>query len=349
MIISNYLFKYPYKIIWHLLQFFRKNKYIAVYCAEPIDYIIMKPALQYLSGLKFVVKNKETMTFLKSLDIQSKLLPSFPDAVIMSRHAAHKFPEKNIIKIGFRHGAYHFKKFAKSKYYNKFDLFFFTSEYETELAAQAGIACGKAIGFPKLDPAFNGLIGDDVLRAVSRKAGIQKDKKTIIFTSTWDKSGMSAIDKWIHNIHELSAAYNILVTVHSWTSKKYMDILRQHKDIFFIEEPDTLPYMMIADVCIGDYSSIIAEFCALDKPIITFCVEQTKRTVHEITEILETISIRVDDFAQLKDAIVESLNNRHSRSKFRQEASQVMFSKLDGLAGQRAAALIKSEIPFCDE
>jgi len=56
------------------------------------------------------------------------------------------------------------------------------------------------------------------------------------------------------------------------TSGRYVRTLRRMKGIHFVEDPDILPYLILADCLIGDTSSIIAEFCALDKPIVTFSV-----------------------------------------------------------------------------
>ena len=330
--------------MWHLSRLLGKNAPIAVYCAEPMDYIVMKSVLRHLSGVKYIAKNSRTIKYLKSLGIEAQRPPAFPEAVLMCRHAAHKFPAKRIIKIGFRHGAYHFKTFAGAKYYNLFDIFFFTSEREVELAKQLGVTCGRAIGFPKLDPAFDGSIDSIKLKQIREQVKIDTEKQTILFTSTWERSGMSAIEQWVRSVGEMSEQYNVLVTVHPWMSKKYIQLLQDSEKIFFIDDPDILPYLMISDVCIGDYSSILAEACALDKPLITFRTKKTDRTPDEITEMLEKISIRIDEFSQLPQALRESLQEDPNRRKARQDAVRSMFSELDGHAGERAAAIIRARL-----
>lgn len=327
------------------MKFFNRNPQAVIYCAEPVDYVTLKPVLKYLPALPVVAKNRKTKEYLKNKGIEYKCMPSFPEAVIMSRHAAHKFPEEKIIKIGFRHGAYHFKAFAGAQYYNMFDLFFVTGNNELDLAEKHGITTAKAIGFPKLDPAFNNAYNDEILKIFINKANIDYKKGTVIFTATWDKSGMSAIDKWIEIIHTLTERYNILVTVHPWTSKKYIEKLREIEDLYFINEPDVLPYLLIADVLVGDTSSIIAEFCALDKPIIVFKTSPTKRTVDKITCLLEDIAYRIDGASQLDEAIEYSLKNPKEKSTQRQKANKIMFDVLDGKAGKRAAEVILEMLP----
>ena len=98
---------------------------------------------------------------------------------------------------------------------------------------------------------------------------------------------------------------------------------------------------MIADLLVGDYSSIIGEFCAFDKPIITFKVPDSDRTIPEIQQLLKNISIQVDNFEELKTAIIESLKNPDEKSEQRKEANKILFYKLDGQAGKRAADEIK--------
>jgi len=345
MTFSYYLFKFPYVLIGALCRLVKKSAGIIVYCSDPLDYIILEPVFKHLPPIQFVAKTKKTAAFLRRKGIATGRLPSFPEAVIMCRHATHKFPDKKIIKIGLRHGAYHFKEFAGTDYYNAFNLYLVTSEREVEIASQKGIRTVKAVGFPKLDSAFNGKYNDDYLARYRQQAGIDPKKKTLIFTSTWDKSRMSAIDRWIDKIDGLSQKYNVLITVHPWQSEKYKRKLRAMSGIYFIDEPDVLPYLMISDLLVGDTSSIIAEFCALDKPIITFKIPTAKRLVPEITDLLREISIQIDNFEELEPAIAQYRQTPDLKREQRQHANQTMFGSLDGRAGWRAAQLIKNLIP----
>jgi CDP-glycerol glycerophosphotransferase (TagB/SpsB family) len=341
MVFSYYLYKYPYKFTWYLFKLFKKNPDVVAYCADPLDYVVLEPILKYLPRVETVVKNRKTARYLKMRRIKFKRMPCFPEAVMMCRHAAYKFPEQKIVRIGFRHGAFHFKSFANARYYNAFDLYFMTSQKEVEEAIAKGIKSARAVGFPKLDPIFNGTINAVTIEAARLKSNMDRARKTIIFTATWDKSGMSAIQKWIDHIDDFALDYNVLVTVHPWMSQIYVEKLKK-EGIFFIDDPDILPYLKLADVLIGDTSSIIAEFCALDKPIVTFKVGEAKRTVPGITRLLEDISIQVESVAQLKHAIEYCLNNPGEKGEARQKANRMMFDQLDGQAGRRAAEMIKN-------
>jgi CDP-glycerol glycerophosphotransferase (TagB/SpsB family) len=263
----------------------------------------------------------------------------------MFRNAAWKFSSKKIIKIGFEHGAYNFKQFSKPEYYNLFTVFFMTSEADVARAKKLGIKTVKAIGFPKIDGAFDGSLTAQQLAETARELKLDPKKKTLLFSSTWDASGMSAIHLWYKRLGSLKDAYNLLVTTHSWTSEKYREELENNKDIFFITDFEILRYIMIADVCIGDTNSLLAEFCLLDKPIITFRVPPTNRTMPDVIELIEKISQRISTFEELVPAVEKVLEKDSSLAAEQRKAVKLFFDEPDGKAGLRAAQEICKFVP----
>jgi len=342
MVLSYYLYSYPYKLLWIVADKIRKTKEVAFYCADPLDYEMFLPISKFLPNIKIIAKNKKTIEYLRKKNIQYAKMPSFPNVVIMARHMPYKFPVKKIIKIGFDHGLYQFKRWTAANNYNDFNIYFVSSDDQVETAKKLGIKTTKAIGYPKLDNAFNGLYDEKYLSDIKIKCKIDESKKTILFTSTWDVAGLSAIDKWVNNLDQLSAEYNILVTVHTWAKLKYKDYLRQNDKITFIGEHNTTPYLMISDLLIGDYSSIIGEFCAFDKPIITFKVPESERTIPEIIKLIKNISLQISSFDELTSAIKECIKDPDEKSEERKKANKLLFYKLDGEAGKRAALEIQN-------
>ncbi len=345
MVPAYYLLKWPYTGLWKLAHALNPPRPVVVYAAAPLDIVVLKPVLKHLSPIPILPRNRKTKSYAIRLGFSCISHPAFPRAVVMARHSAHLFPCPEIIRIGFRHGAYCFKAFAKSEYYNLFHVFFMTSEKEVEKARACGILCGKAIGFPKLDPAFDGTWNEKSLASYRVSLGLSKEKPTVIFTATWDRSRMSAIDRWILLLPELAKTYHILVTVHPWMSLRYVRRLREMPEIHFIQDPDVLPYLILSDCLVGDTSSIIAEFCALDKPMVTFRVPRGPRSLPEIEEMLEEISIRIDHGSQLSKAIERCLKNPDEKRAFRQKAISTLFGTLDGKAGLRAAEIIRENVP----
>jgi len=301
----------------------------------------MKTVIEQFPNTEIVAKNKKVKRELNSFGINCKVYPTFPDVLVMPRHTARKYPEPRMKKIGLRHGAYHFKDFVSAARYHAFDVYLVTSKTEAELALKKGIKNTVGVGFPKIDPAFDGSMSTDVFEKIKNRINLDDEKPIIIFTSTWNKSGMSAIDNWINHLKDLTKDYNVLVTVHHWTENSYKQIIKETEGVHFIEDKDILPYLILADVMIADMSSIIAEFCALDKPIITYRVPDKKRTSQEIKDMLDNMSIRVNTFDELQNALKESIEKPEQLSAERKKYNKIMFDDLDGKAGERAAKIIK--------
>lgn len=335
----------PYIIIWRLLRISNRNPRAVLYCTEPIDYELFQAVQKHITRpIPVIARGRSTRRFLKERGINFKRYPSFPDAVIMLRHQAHKFPAPAIIKIGLRHGPYHFKKLTRADNYNAFAAYLMTSTKDVQAAQKIGVRSGVAVGYPKLDALFDGSLDEEHLALIRKKTLLDSSKKTVIFSATYGRSGMSAIHEWIDHLSELSQKYNILVTVHPWTKNRFQKKLKRLQSVYFIEEPNILPYLTVADVLVGDSSSIIAEYCALDRPIITFATPAARRSVDEIAEILRDISLQIVSYTELPPAIEYCLTHPDEKKAQCQKANQIFFDELDGRAGLRAAEIIEQMI-----
>lgn len=345
MTIFDYLLPIFYKPVWAILQGLHKTDDIVFYAADPLDYEMFLPIQKHLdASITFVARNAKTRAYFQNGKIPFKNYPVFPKMVIMGRHAAFKFPASKIIKIGFDHGLYQFKRWTKAKYYNQFDVYFVSSESQVENAKKHGITSVQAIGYPKLDKAFDGAISEHDLRSLRSKMHLDAKKKTVIFTSTWDIGGLSALTKWADRVHELVGKYNVLLTAHPWTKKTLLQKLINVPGAIFLPEADVTQYLMLADVFVGDYNSLIGEFCALDKPIITFKTPESKRSVVEVRQMLAEISEQVETFDEIPLAIQRCLAFPDEKSEARRQANQLLFLALDGNAGKRAAEAIEQMI-----
>jgi len=345
MVFSYYFIRFPYVFFWKLLKLFRSKKTFILYCEDPLDAILFRTVQQHLKPVPVVAKNRRVQKKLRELGFKSKLPPVFPDVLIMFRNAAWKFPCKDIVKIGFDHGAYNFKRFPKAYYYNMFDLYFMSSSADIARANARGIRTVKAVGFPKIDPAFDGSITQDQLDILAHDIGLLPTKKTLLFSATWDGSSMSAIHLWYNRIAELKDQYNIMVTLHSAMSESYCTALQNTQGIYYIRDYEILRYIMLADVCIGDTNSLLAEFCMLNKPIITFRVPKTPRTMADVIELIESISVRIDNFDQVVPAVEEILKNPAQYLERHKKTLTTLIDSPDGKAGFRAAQEIIRLVP----
>lgn len=345
MVPAYYLFKLPYTLVWHIKHRLGKTEDVVLYCANILDYQIFAPVQKYLKPLPVVAKNRKAQQELANIGVTATQLPCFPKGVIMCRQAAYRFPATSIKKIGMRHGAYHFKPFANADSYNLLDRFFMTSSTEVKQAEDAGILCGVAVGYPKLDPAFDGSIDASALTTIRQKLKLDANKKTLLFTATWDNSGLSAVSQWAHKLAPLVQRYNVLVTVHPWTDSRHINNICHTPGVHYLGSRDILPHIMIADVCIGDASSILAECCALDKPMITFKMPEGKRTVPHVHKMIREFSLQIEHVHELGGAIKQCLAAPNAKQAQRAEANRIMFDQLDGLAGRRAANEIITLFP----
>ncbi|MEJ5245585.1 MAG: CDP-glycerol glycerophosphotransferase family protein [Bacteroidota bacterium] len=309
MVFSEILLKIPYSFLWRISEIFRKDHLIAFYCHELLDYEIFRNVHQLLPEVKIIAKSRKLSKELnKKYGINCLIYPAFPDVVIMARHSLHLFPSPKIIKIGLRHGAYHFKNFISADKYNKFDLFFFTSISEVEQATKLGIKNAEYGGFPKCDTLFDEATKNAAFKLKQNLA--YPDKPTILFSSTWDKSGIAGVHFWYDRLEEISKNNNVLVTLHPWVSKHIVEKIKNTKNVKLISNQEIYQYMLISDAFVADVSSIIAEFMLLRKPIFTFKIPIKGRLSEEIYELLEKYTIRIANFDELNSDVVRVLQDK---------------------------------------
>ncbi len=340
MVFSEILLKIPYSIVWKISNFFRKSDLIAFYCHELLDYEIFRNVHKLLPKIQVIAKNKKLAKDLGAkYGVNCQIYPVFPDVVIMARHSLHLFPTSNIIKIGLRHGAYHFKYFISAEKYNKFDLFFFTSISEVEQSAKLGIKNAEYGGFPKCDTLFDEKIKIEANNL--KELLVYPDKPTILFSSTWDKSGIAGVHFWYDRLEELSGKYNVLVTLHPWVNMQIVDKIKKTKNVKLISNDEIYKYMLISDVFVADVSSIIAEFMLLWKPIFTFKIPIKGRLSEEIYDLLEKYTIRIANFDELNGEINRVLQERNKKWDY-DHCLNLFFSGNLGRHSQIMAGKIKS-------
>ena len=345
MVLGYYLYKLPYTAIYKIRKRFKRSLPVVFYCASLIDWEIFEPVQKYLIELPIVTDNREVEDYFQNRNKRTYHLPIFPSAVIMCRHAYYKFPANEIIKIGMQHGSYHFKRLTRAENYNRFNLFLQISMADVKSVRAIGVHNSIAVGFPKLDPVVSFKKNPELLQTYKEKAGIDDAKETILFTTTWFEEGMSAFYRWRDRVGELSDAYNVLVTMHPKIPKKERDFIANLPEIYYIDREGTLPYILLADYCIGDTSSILAECSALNKPLITFRTKGGRRSLQEIDDLLDRISIRIDSFDEIEPAMGRYKENPRLLENERKELSKMIYDDIDGQAGWRAAKAITDLLP----
>ncbi len=343
MVFSELLIKYPYKAIWQVANLFRKEKNVQFFVAEELDYAVFRNVRKHLPNIELIAKNRKIQNILLAkYNEKSRIYPAFPNVVIMARHALHYFPEEKIKKIGMRHGPYHFKDFISPKKYNRFDMFLLTSDTEVQEAQAIGITSGVTGGFPKSDSLFQNISLTDI-----KEKKINNNKPVLLFSSTWNKSGLAGVNFWYDKLHLFTEKYNVFVTLHPWVSAEYVEKIRQTEDVHFIGNADLTDYLLLADVLISDTSSIIAEYFLLDKPVVTFEIEQQGRLSQAIIDMLAEATLRIKDIDELDAAITKALQNPAELSTERKKYVRRMFAPDLGNHGLLAATKIAEFVNGC--
>jgi CDP-glycerol glycerophosphotransferase (TagB/SpsB family) len=232
-----------------------------------------------------------------------------------------------------------------SKKYNMFDLFLFTSQHEADVAKSLGIKSAIAGGYPKLD-AFRQKETIAFSKQLVQKPFFRREKKTLLFTATWAQSGMSAVDKWVDQLPLLIKDYNIMVSLHPMMDKSYEEKVKNIHHIFYAK-PEELPACMLAaDFLVSDTSSVIAEFCALNKPIITFKVTAGHRLTPEIKAMIRDVSLQIVSLDELAEAIKGYEGNNDLKKPERMYWNRLFYDNPDAIQGRRAASIINDKLKY---
>ena len=133
-------------------------------------------------------------------------------------------------------------------------------------------------GFCKMDPFFR------------QDAAAPRDnpRPVVLFCSTFSPR-MSQAKAMLPTIEALSekSKWQWRVTLHPKMDKTVVEAFKaiQHDNLQFIETDDALPYMLEADVMLGDNSSMLVEFLMLQKPVVTFKNEHPMPHFVNVTEL----------------------------------------------------------------
>ena len=161
------------------------------------------------------------------------------------------------------------------------------------------------------------------------------DKKIILYAPTFSGKLQSGEDllpeiPWLVRDNEIW-----LIKFHEFMDKTLVNSIRNNdnENIRIIDTYDITPYLHLADVMISDTSSVIYEFMALDKPVVTY------RTLKR-----EDKGINITDPKELRPALDRCLNDPCEYSKLRKGNLADVNPYLDGKITERVFSALENII-----
>ncbi len=205
------------------------------------------------------------------------------------------------------------------------------------------------VGYPKLDPVFQGKLDRD---AIMRRWNLDPARKTVLYAPTYKPT---SIDKIKSKILPATEGYNLIIKLHHyswrgryaphWHHKLYEKAVKDYSHARLIppEEHNILPFIHAADTMISEASSTIFEFLALGKLGIIFDLD-CARLKHsdgmpildeDNRSFLEGAFIHISDPADIRAAVESAVAPGDAVKRKMEQYRNDLFHKLDGHASQR--------------
>lgn len=199
-----------------------------------------------------------------------------------------------------------------------FDLYltqgpFFTKKFN-ELKSKFNNFDVLETGWPKLD-----VYAQNKSTFAEKRTTLSAKNNTthiILYAPTFSPS-LSSAPYLLEEIKALAAQNNycILIKFHPLMAQKWIETYKKlaatTANIEYIDEPNIVPYLQMADVLISDTSSVIYEFLLLNKPVITFKNISTNikwRNSLTYSNLVSLVSnaLHNDEFAESRTDIMQA-------------------------------------------
>ncbi len=216
----------------------------------------------------------------------------------------------------------------------------------------------EMIGMPKVDPLVNGSLNSSEMK---RSLGLDNRLPTVIYAPTRPSPTSSSLpmagEQIITTIADMEV--NFLIKLHdraykTWrsTSEDWEQKLKRLKKphLKVIDDYDVVPYLFVSDLLVSDISSVVNEFCLLDRPIVLYDVPRLiqfhKRkelarglTTSDLEDWGREVGTIVNDMEGLRKALEHGIENPQEKSELRRAFVQKFFYK-PGTATERAVEKI---------
>jgi CDP-glycerol glycerophosphotransferase (TagB/SpsB family) len=205
------------------------------------------------------------------------------------------------------------------------------------------------VGYPKLDPVFQGKLDRET---IMRRWDLDPELKTVLYAPTYKPT---SIEKIREKILPATEGYNLVIKLHHyswrgryaphWHHKIYERAVKDfgHARLIPAEEHNILPFIHVADTMISEASSTIFEFLALGKLGIIFDLD-CDRLRHsdgmpildeDNRSFLEGAFIHISDPGEIRPAVERALSPDDATKQRIERYRNDLFYRLDGHAAER--------------
>jgi hypothetical protein len=207
------------------------------------------------------------------------------------------------------------------------------------------------VGYPKVDRLVDGSLDASGIMAT---LDLDRRRTTVIYAPTWSPhSSLNLCGEQIVS-RLCDAGFNVIVKLHDrsydsnprgsggvdWAAR--FSAYRDHPRVRLVADPDSTPYLAVADAMVTDHSSIGFEYALLDRPLVVVdCPEliaAARVTRSKVTRLRAAAEV-VSSPGQVVRAVVQQLEEPCLHRTERLTLGSHFFHQ-PGTASLRAAAVI---------
>ena len=198
----------------------------------------------------------------------------------------------------------------------------------------------KALGLPRMDYYFENHDLDKLKQDFCKKYDISPDKKIILYAPTFrDEEKYNNVFDYLDLgkfNRELGSEYALALRLHPKIKNFYKEDISsdgQYIDVSDFGSEQEL--MLISDVLITDYSSIMIEYSVLDKPTVFFTYDLDYYLANERGFYYDFKKTVPGPIVRSSDELIDVIkNNRFDKSKI-SEFVKSQFDEIDGHSSER--------------
>ncbi len=198
----------------------------------------------------------------------------------------------------------------------------------------------KALGLPRMDYYFEGHDLDKLKQEFCRKFNISQDKKIILYAPTFrDEEKYNNVFDYLDLEkfnQELGSEYVLALRLHPKIKDFYRNDISsesQYVDVSDFESEQEL--MLISDILITDYSSIMIEYSALNKPTVFFTYDLDYYLANERGFYYDFKTTVPGPIVYSSDELIDVIKNgQFDKSKISQFV-KTQFDEIDGHSSER--------------